>query len=74
MEPSAARASYVNDFIPMMNEKLNQVLDSYTLDKNVTRDEAVEQLNSYKKYKTIVKLLDEYNWINYAYFKRSRNK
>ena len=66
--------SYVNDFIPLMKEKLNQVLDSYTFDKNVTRDEAVEHLNSYKKYKTMVKLLDEYNWINYTYFKRSRNK
>ncbi len=74
MEPSAARASYVNDFILMMNEKLNQVLDSYTLDKNVIRDEAVEQLNSYKKDKTMVKLLDEYNWINSTYVKRSRTK
>ena len=54
---------YVYKFLPLMKEKLNQVIQSYMNDFSVDRTEAVAQLNSYRKHKTVLKLLDEYNWL-----------
>jgi hypothetical protein len=54
---------YVYEFLPLMKEKLNQVIISYMEEFNVSRTEATKQLNNYKKQKTLLKLLDEYNWL-----------
>jgi len=54
---------YVYRFLPLMKEKLNRVIQSYMDDFNVDRTEAVAQLNSYRRHKTVLKLLDEYNWL-----------
>ena len=64
--------SYVYEFLPLMQELLNEVIISYMEENNVNRNEAIFKLNNIKKYKTMVKLLDEYNWINYTYFNRTR--
>ena len=59
--------NYVYEFLPIMNEKINQVIDSYIQDLHINRNEAINALNSYRPYKTLIKLLDEYNWINYTF-------
>lgn len=59
---------YVFHFLPLMKEFLNQVIESYSKDLDVTREEAIDTLNKYRPDKTLVKLLDEYNWITYTYF------
>jgi len=61
-------ADYVYDFLPLMKEKTNQVIESYVRDYKLDRDEAINKLNSYREHKTLVKLIDEYNWITYTYF------
>lgn len=60
--------SYAYDFLPQMKTLLNEVIDSYMQDNDVDRSTAILELNSHSKHKTMVKLLDEYNWINYTYF------
>ena len=55
---------YVYKFLPLMKEKLNQFIKSYMEELNINRDKAIIQLNKYKKHKTILKLLDEYNWLH----------
>jgi len=55
---------YVYRFLPLMKDKLNQVIQSYMDDFNMDRAETVKWLNSYKKHKTLLKLLDEYNWLH----------
>ena len=64
-------SQYVNVFMPLMKVKLNQVIDSYMKDFKVDRDEAIKKMNTHVPHKTMVKLLDEYNWINYTYFSRT---
>ena len=59
---------YVFHFLPLMKEFSNQVIESYSKDLDVTREEAIDTLNKYRPDKTLVKLLDEYNWITYTYF------
>lgn len=58
---------YVYEFMPLMKEKANQVIASYREDFQTTRDETVARLNAYRPYKTLTKLLDEYNWIQYTF-------
>ena len=59
---------YVYTFMPYMKDKANEVINSYVKDFGVSREEALEKLNAYKTHKTLVKLLDEYNWIQYTSF------
>ncbi len=59
---------YVIDFLPLMKDKANQVIESYSEEHDLTRNDAIDILNSYRPDKTLVKLLDEYNWITYTYF------
>ena len=54
---------YVYKFLPLMKEKLNQVVHTYMNDFNVNRIEAITKLNNYRDNKTLLKLLDEYNWL-----------
>lgn len=63
---SKTPTGYTYEFLPIMEEKANQVITSYMEDFNTNRDEAIFKLNSYKPHKTLVKLLDEFNWVEYT--------
>lgn len=66
---SKTPTGYTYEFLPIMEEKLNQVINSYMEDFKRIREEAIYKLNSYRPYKTLVKLLDEFNWVEYTLMK-----
>jgi len=62
-EPYTRDEQYVPEFFPLMKEKANDVIDSYMGEKECSREEAVKAINSFRKWRPLAKLLDEYNWI-----------
>lgn len=61
-EPNMRDKQYVLEFIPLMKEKANSVIDSYMKAKKCSRKEAVEAINYFRDWRPLAKLLDEYNW------------
>jgi len=66
---SRTATGYTYEFLPIMKEKTNQVINSYMDDFNTNREETIFKLNSYRPHKTLVKLLDEFNWVEYTLMK-----
>ena len=65
-EPYIRDKQYVPEFFPLMKEKANSVIDSYMKEKKCSRSEATKAINSFRKWRTLAKLLDEYNWVTYS--------
>lgn len=64
-EPYIRDKQYVPEFVLLMKEKANSVIDSYMKDKKCSRKEAVEAINIFREWRPLAKLLDEYNWKKY---------
>jgi hypothetical protein len=58
--------SYSYKFLQMMKKEANEAINTYMLDHNLSREEAVKQIESKFNGKTLAKLVDEYNWIKYT--------
>jgi hypothetical protein len=65
-EPYIRDKQYVPEFFPLMKEKANGVIDTYMKEKKCSRSEAIEAINSFRKWRPLAKLLDEYNWVIYS--------
>jgi len=57
---------YVYGFIQLMKRKTNEIIESYIEDKKCNREQAVAALNQFRPLKTLVKVLDEYNYMKYT--------
>lgn len=66
-EPRARDKQYVPEFFPLMKQKANDAIDSYMKDKKCSRNEAIKAINSFRKWRPLAKLLDEYNWVTYSW-------
>ena len=65
-EPYLRDKRYVPEFFPLMKQKANGVIDSYMKEKKCIRSDAIEAINSFRKWRPLAKLLDEYNWVTYS--------
>ena len=65
-EPYLRDEQYVPKFFPLMKQKANGVIDSYVKEKKCSRRESIEAINSFRKWRPLAKLLDEYNWATYS--------
>ena len=65
-EPYLRDKRYVPEFFPLMKQKANGVIDSYIKEKKCSRSEAIKAINSFRKWRPLAKLLDEYNWVTYS--------
>lgn len=65
-EPYLRDDQYVPEFFPLMKRKANGVINSYTKEKKCGRNEAIKAINSFRKWRPLAKLLDEYNWVTYS--------
>jgi hypothetical protein len=61
--PYVRDGQYVVEFIPLMKEKANSAISSYMEEKKCSRKEALEAINSFRAWRPLAKLLDEYNWM-----------
>lgn len=64
-EPFLRDRQYAAEFLPIMKQKANDVIESYMREKRCSRKDAIEAINSFRKDRPLAKLLDEYNWITY---------
>lgn len=55
--------SYVYEYLPKMKTTLNHIIESCMEDYALDRDEVILRLNNIQQGKTMLKILDEYNWI-----------
>jgi hypothetical protein len=49
-----------------MKQKANDAIASYMKEKKCSRSEAIQAINSFRKWRPLAKLLDEYNWVTYS--------
>ena len=65
-DPYARDKQYVPRFFPLMKQKANDAIASYMKEKKCSRSEAMQAINSFRKWRPLAKLLDEYNWVTYS--------
>jgi hypothetical protein len=64
-EPHLRDRQYASEFLPIMRQKANDVIESCMIERRCSRKDAIEAINSFRKDRPLAKLLDEYNWITY---------
>jgi len=61
--PKLNSFNYAYEYMPLMQKKANEVIESFMRAQSCNRDDAISEISKRYHGKTLAKLLDEYNWV-----------